>query len=461
MGQRSRGPSSKLPRTNQRQGVRHGVAPSVWPQAGENAQTQERGAAQAGGLSVPEAQATGLTPAQALRTWRTQLTALEQSEVAGYAALYFAGRPGCRRAAAAASRATEPTCGWDDERGDYQAAAGDHLAFRYEVIAKIGCGSFGLVLRCHDHKTGGAVAVKIIRSRKRFHQQGLIEVKLLDHLRKQDAEGRWHIVRMHEHFHFRNHLCIVFELLSVNLYELIKGNGFRGFGLATIKRFAVQLLGALLYMAQQRVVHCDLKPENILLVEPNKARIKVIDFGSSCFEDERLYTYIQSRFYRSPEVLLGLPYGPAIDVWSMACILAELLTGFPLFPGEHEQEQMQRIVELRGLPPRAMLEHAPRREVFFGAAGLPLAVPPILEAGQGVGYVQNPAEGMQQGGGGGGGESGRRGVHAGGRSLAQALRCEDALFLDFLESCLQWLPGERATAEQAVQHEWLSGRQIT
>ncbi len=60
---------------------------------------------------------------------------------------------------------------------------------------------------------------------------------------------------------------------------------------------------------------------------------QVIDFGSSCFEDERLYTYIQSRFYRSPEVLLGLPYGPAIDVWSMACILAELLTGFPLFPG--------------------------------------------------------------------------------------------------------------------------------
>lgn len=59
----------------------------------------------------------------------------------------------------------------------------------------------------------------------------------------------------------------------------------------------------------------------------------MIDFGSSCFEDERLYTYIQSRFYRSPEVLLGLPYGPAIDVWSMACILAELLTGFPLFPG--------------------------------------------------------------------------------------------------------------------------------
>ena len=63
------------------------------------------------------------------------------------------------------------------------------------------------------------------------------------------------------------------------------------------------------------------------------AAAQVIDFGSSCFEDERLYTYIQSRFYRAPEVLLGLPYGPAIDVWSLACILAEVLTGYPLFPG--------------------------------------------------------------------------------------------------------------------------------
>ena len=81
-----------------------------------------------------------------------------------------------------------------------------------------------------------------------------------------------------------------------------------------------------------------MKPEKILLKAPNKSGIKVIDFGSSCFEAERIYTYIQSRFYRAPEIILGIPYTPAIDMWSFGCVLAELYTGFPLFPGENEAE---------------------------------------------------------------------------------------------------------------------------
>lgn len=80
-------------------------------------------------------------------------------------------------------------------------------------------------------------------------------------------------------------------------------------------------------------MHCDLKPENVMLRQPNRSIIKVIDFGSSCLTDERVYTYIQSRFYRAPEVILGLPYSTPIDMWSMGCILAELFTGYPLFPG--------------------------------------------------------------------------------------------------------------------------------
>jgi dual specificity tyrosine-phosphorylation-regulated kinase 2/3/4 len=71
----------------------------------------------------------------------------------------------------------------------------------------------------------------------------------------------------------------------------------------------------------------------VLLVAPQRSAIKVIDFGSSCFVDERMYTYVQSRFYRSPEVILGLAYGCEIDMWSFGCILAELFMGYPLFPG--------------------------------------------------------------------------------------------------------------------------------
>jgi dual specificity tyrosine-phosphorylation-regulated kinase 2/3/4 len=99
-----------------------------------------------------------------------------------------------------------------------------------------------------------------------------------------------------------------------------------------------------------------LKPENILLKSPDKSGIKLIDFGSSCFQTERIYTYIQSRFYRAPEIILGIPYTMGIDMWSFGCILAELYTGFPLFPGENEQEQLALIMEVRGVPPRGILD---------------------------------------------------------------------------------------------------------
>jgi dual specificity tyrosine-phosphorylation-regulated kinase 2/3/4 len=108
-------------------------------------------------------------------------------------------------------------------------------------------------------------------------------------------------------------------------------------------------------LREHSIIHCDLKPENILLKQPNKSGIKLIDFGSSCFTDEKIYTYIQSRFYRAPEIMLAIPYTTAIDIWSLGCILAELYTGFPIFPGESEPEQMCLIMEINGLPPKEML----------------------------------------------------------------------------------------------------------
>ena len=163
-----------------------------------------------------------------------------------------------------------------------------------------------------------------------------MEVKILSHLRDHDPSGATNIIHLKESFYFRHHLCISFPLLSMNLYEFIKKNNFQGVSLGLIRRFAVQILTALRFLNKNKIVHCDLKPENILLKQPNKSGIKVIDFGSSCFQQERVYTYIQSRFYRSPEVILGIPYNMAIDMWSFGCILAELFTGCPLYPGQDE-----------------------------------------------------------------------------------------------------------------------------
>jgi dual specificity tyrosine-phosphorylation-regulated kinase 2/3/4 len=126
--------------------------------------------------------------------------------------------------------------------------------------------------------------------------------------------------------------------MSINLYDFLKLNDFDGLSLGLIRRFAIQLLYALTSLKETDVIHCDLKPENILLKDPTKSGIKIIDFGSSCFQDERVYTYIQSRFYRAPEIILGIPYTCSIDMWSFGCIMAEFCIGFPLFPGEDEME---------------------------------------------------------------------------------------------------------------------------
>lgn len=132
-----------------------------------------------------------------------------------------------------------------------------------------------------------------------------------------------------------------------------------------IRRFAIQLLYALKYLKMFQIIHCDLKPENIMLKENNKSGIKMIDFGSSTFLDERMYTYIQSRFYRAPEIMLGIPYDCSIDMWSFGCIVAELYLGFPIFPGESEQDQLCRIMEMVGMPTNDVLAISERKSRFF------------------------------------------------------------------------------------------------
>lgn len=165
----------------------------------------------------------------------------------------------------------------------------------------------------------------------------------------------------------RNHLCLVFELLSYNLYDLLRNTNFRGVSLNLTRKFAQQLCSALMFLTANdlSIIHCDLKPENILLCNPKRSAIKIVDFGSSCQIGQRLYQYIQSRFYRSPEVLLGLSYDMAIDMWSLGCILVEMHTGEPLFNGHNEFDQMNKIVEVLGMPPLNMLEQGSKTKRFF------------------------------------------------------------------------------------------------
>ena len=205
---------------------------------------------------------------------------------------------------------------YDNEHYNYILYVNDKLISPegeiYTVLDSLGEGTFGQVVKCRT-SNGNAYAAKIIKNKPAYYIQGLIEVKILSKLNKDlDPQDISHIVRMFDYFVFRNHLVIIFELLSLNIYELLRKNGMRGFSLTLIKSFTKQMLEALCVMEKGNIIHCDMKPENVLLAN-DRADIKVIDLGSACFENATIYTYIQSRYYRSPEVLIGLPYGSEID----------------------------------------------------------------------------------------------------------------------------------------------------
>ncbi|KAG9000403.1 dual specificity protein kinase yak1 [Tulasnella sp. JGI-2019a] len=261
--------------------------------------------------------------------------------------------------------------GYDNEDYDYILYVNDWLGAedgrnKYLILDVLGQGTFGQVVKCQNMKTHQIVAVKVVKNKPAYFNQSMMEVKILQQLNdKWDVDDQHHILRLKETFIHKNHLCLVFELLSSNLYELIKQNQFGGLSTQLVKVFTSQLLDSLTVLKEARLIHCDLKPENILLKSLQSPQIKVIDFGSACFEGETVYTYIQSRFYRSPEVLLGLSYSSAIDMWSLGCIAVELFLGLPLFPGTSEYNQITRIVEMLGMPPLEMLERGKQSRNFF------------------------------------------------------------------------------------------------
>ncbi|KAK4513647.1 uncharacterized protein ATC70_005651 [Mucor velutinosus] len=369
----------------------------------------------------------------ALNKYRPFLSPFEKTEIMRYPAIYYVGSHAKKHQAS--TDETAHNYGYDDDKGDYHIAVKDHLNYRYEIVESLGKGSFGQVVKCKDHKIQGDqgfVAVKIIRNKKRFHAQAQTEVRILEKLMKWDPKNKHYNVRMMDSFYFRDHLCIVFECLSLNLYEILQQNSYQGFSMGLVKRFAFQILTSLKLLSEHNVIHCDLKPENILLKQPDRSGIRIIDYGSSCYVNEKVYTYIQSRFYRAPEVILGLDYGLPIDMWSTGCILAELYTGKPLFPGENEPDQLACIMQLLGVPSKDYLDRCTRKKQFFDMYDQP-----------------------------------RKSINSKGKkrrpnslTFTEALRRStydnlDRDFGDFISKCLTWEPDERLKPHEALSHPWI------
>lgn len=354
------------------------------------------------------------------------LTRSEAAEITAPQDVYFvpARRP-VEPGVGAANR------GRDDENGRYLTQAGDHIAFRYEVISKLGRGAFGDCWLVHDHKTKTHVALKIIRNEKRFLIQGRVEVQILESLAE---KGRDHnCVRMLDNFMFRNHLCLTFDLHSHDLYTELKAREFAGFEISDVRSVMRDVLKCLQLLKQKRIVHADLKPENILLAGETGSDVIVIDFGSSCFQHGRIHTYVQSRYYRAPEIVLGLGYGCEIDMWSLACVMVELMTGRPIFPAKNEFDLLLYQMEILGQVPDDLLRRAQRELDFF-----------VLESADGKRQPKRLRD-----------RKGRLRT-PGAKTLEEVVPTRNRDCLDFLRRCLVFNPKERITPDEALAHPFFA-----
>lgn len=187
-----------------------------------------------------------MLPEKALKLFmNTKLTTFENSEILDFKEIYFVGNTDKK---VNASKLDANNNGFDDERGDYKIIINDHIAYRYEILEVLGQGSFGQVVKILDHKNKKELALKIIRNKKKFEYQAKVEIKVLKEIKDQDVKDKSNIIKLISSFEFRKHVCLTFELYSINLYELIRSNDYNGFSLDIIRRFAIQILQGLRFL---------------------------------------------------------------------------------------------------------------------------------------------------------------------------------------------------------------------
>jgi serine/threonine protein kinase len=354
---------------------------------------------------------------------------------------------------------------------------GNIVAGQYLVEGELGSAAFSTAYRCtdlnSDQDSDGEheeVCLKVIKNTKDFFDQSLDEIKILELLRQTGKCNENHLIEMKTFFYHREHLIIVTELLRQNLFEfgkfIIEDNEEPYFTMNRLAYITRQCLTALRFVHNLGLVHSDVKPENILLASYSRAQIKLIDFGSSCYLTDRQSSYIQSRSYRAPEVVLGLPYDGRIDIWSLGCVVAEMYTGEVTFQNDSIVSMLSRIEAICGAFPYHMIVQGRQSENFFTKRGLlfeslseeeetnndshhsdkgeqnvgrkiDIFQPKATTLASRLGFTSDLLEKLDNG-----------------KTLSKDLT-RQAMFVDFVRKLLTIDPEVRPTAGQALEHPWM------
>ncbi|MQM01741.1 hypothetical protein Taro_034505 [Colocasia esculenta] len=308
----------------------------------------------------------------------------------------------------------------DDKDGHYMFALGENLTSRYKIYSKMGEGTFGQVLECWDREKKEMVAIKIVRGIKKYREAAMIEIDVLQQLTRHDKNSRF------------TGLLESFSTCYIHLFL-----------------FAV--------MHDLRLIHTDLKPENILLVSseyvkvpdykassrspkdfkrlPKSSAIKVIDFGSTTYEQQDHSYIVSTRHYRAPEVILGLGWSYPCDIWSIGCILVELCSGEALFQTHENLEHLAMMERVFGPLPQHMLKKADRHSEKYIRRGR-------LDWPEGA--------------------TSRESI----RAVLKLLRLQNLVMqhvdhsagdlIDLLQGLLRYDPSQRLTAREALRHSFFT-----
>ena len=333
-----------------------------------------------------------------------------------------------------------------EESKDFKIVINNLIAGRYQILGYLGNAAFSKAVKCLDTKNNNLVCLKIIENNKSYFDQSLDEIKVLNFVNSNGDPDELNFLKAIDFFYYKEHLIIVTELLNDNLYDfydyLLKNKIEEYFSMPRIQAIAKQVLTSLKYIHSLHLIHCDLKPENILLKCISKAEVKIIDFGSTNFIYDASSSYIQSRSYRAPEVIMGCNYDYKIDIWSLGCILAELYSKTVLFMSDSVHSLLARVIGIIGPIPEWMYEKGTTvNGMFCKEKLLFMEANAVNDTNANISTTSVGKKKMH--------------VIVPKRTLLKnRIHCEDKNFIDFLRYLLKIDPNERPTAEEALNHPW-------
>uniref|UniRef100_A0A7S2ZKD4 cyclin-dependent kinase n=4 Tax=Rhodosorus marinus TaxID=101924 RepID=A0A7S2ZKD4_9RHOD len=290
---------------------------------------------------------------------------------------------------------------------------------RYERLQKIGEGTYGVVYKARDKQTSQTIALKKIRLEQEDEGVPSTAIREISILRELQHAN---IVQFNEVVYCDKKLYLVFEFLDEDLKRFMDSiPSSQAIETLKIKSYLYQLISGIYYCHERRVLHRDLKPQNLLI--DRKGGLKLADFGlARAFGiPVRHYTHeVVTLWYRAPEILLGAKrYGKAVDIWSIGCIFAEMVTRQPLFPGDSEIDELYKIFRTLGTP---------TEETWPGVSELP-------------DYKSSFPNWPR-------------------KHIGEVVANLDDVGLDLLSQMLTYNPDQRITAHAALQHQYFEGIDI-